>query len=102
MFLRNGNNKEIFMAALLKCSQRYREDEVKIGDPDDNIEFISRSHLEAVCPEWVKSELIYDLIKYNICSPVLDNKSLTIDNKVNIIKSALVKYAVENGLQLPA
>lgn len=100
----NGDQKELFMAALLSCTKEFKDAKarkIKKGENKNNIN-VTSENVKRLCPSWASSELISRMIMFKVYAPVLDNPNISIDNKVISVKNALEKQAKLIGIEMPA
>lgn len=104
LVLENGKITTIFMAALLSCTSKFKDANIRMveNDEDSSVINVTRENVEELCPSWASSVLISNMIQYKICAPIFDNNDLSIGQKVNAVRNALSAYAKNNGIEMPA
>lgn len=104
LVMANGDQKEIFMAALLSCTKEFKDAnarKIKKGEDKKNIN-VTSENVKRLCPSWASSELISRMIMFKVSAPILDNPTVTINKKVELVRCALEKQAKINGIEMPA
>lgn len=104
LVMANGDQKELFMAALLSCTNKFKDAHARKLKKDEKKEIINvtRENVEGLCPSWASSELMSRMIMYKVCAPVIENPLTSIDDKVKKVKDFLKKHAEINGIEMPA
>lgn len=104
LVMANGDQKELFMAALLSCTNKFKDAHARKLKKDEKKEIINvtRENVEELCPSWASSELMSRMIMYKVCAPVIENPLTSIDDKVKKVKDFLKKHAEINGIEMPA
>lgn len=104
LVMANGDQRELFMAALLSCTSKFKNAHARRLKKDEKKEIINvtRENVEKLCPSWASSELMYRMIMYKVCGPIIDNPLTSIDEKVKKVKDFLKKHAEINGIEMPA
>lgn len=104
LVMANGDQKELFMAALLSCTKEFKDAKarkIKKGEGRDNVN-VTRENVKRLCPSWASSELISRMIMFKVYAPIVDNPTISINEKVGVIKKALEKKAKSIGIEMPA
>lgn len=103
LIIERENVTTIFMAALLSCTEDYKDALVRKIKPGETMEAVNvtRTNIEKLCPSWASSELISRMIAFKVCGPITDTH-ISIDEKVKKVKSVLAEYAKREGLELPS
>lgn len=103
LIIENTTPKTIFMAALLSCTSKFKDASVRTLNKDENVTAVNvtRENVEKLCPTWVSSLIISRLIQYKVCSPIIDNQKLSVDEKVAAVRNTLSDYAKDNGIEMP-
>lgn len=104
LVMANGDQRELFMAALLSCTSKFKNAharKLKKGEKKELVN-VTRENIEKLCPSWASSELMSRMIMYKVCGPIIDNPIVTTDEKVKRVKSVLEKQAKLNGIEMPA
>lgn len=104
LIIKKAEVKEIFMAALLSCTEQYKDAEVTLLSKDEDPSHVNVTSevIKSLCPNWVQSELICSMISNKVCAPVLESPDLNVNEKVKKVREVLIKYAKAEGLPLPA
>lgn len=94
---------EIFMAALLSCTSKFKDAKVRLLKKGENksVVNVTRENILSLCPSWASSELMSRLIRFKVCEPIMDKPTTCIDEKVKLIKKALESLAKDEGIEMP-
>lgn len=104
LVMANGDQKELFMAALLSCTNKFKDAyarKLKKGEKKEVVN-VTRENIEQLCPSWASSELMSRMIMFKVCAPIIDNPLVSIDDKVKNVREFLKKHAQINGIEMPA
>ena len=105
LILKGNDVRDLFMAALLKCTKKFEGAKVRLVSEEEDASAVVNVNPDMIrenCPSWASSELICILIRCKVCAPIIDNHSLDIEQKVDMIKKSLIIHAEKQGIELPA
>ncbi len=90
IILKDQTPNQMFMGAMLMTHPKFANAEVHLAADGEESNVTSKS-MEKYCPSWTRSTLIALAIRYKVCDPVLDNRNMSLKEKLISIRNLIAK-----------